>query len=284
MSQITDKNNSVELVAIAKNESRFLVEWLAHYLSLGFDRITVYDHGSTDDTGEILGKLAVRFPIRRIPWSPDYNVSPQMSAYAHALGSRSLEWMAFFDVDEFLVLNDRYSGIKNFLSEFDEGVGAVAINWLTFGSGGHVERDYGLVTEAFRTGGPRDWKNNRHIKTIGRPTCIKSMGIHDCLLKSGAYVTPTGAPLQMPEKRGIAHAVDHSRAQLNHYQCKSVADFNEKIKRGRAGKHSSDPTRYRDNGLSFFNKLDKNEKEYSDIDKYKFKVQEKYNQMLLALI
>ena len=39
---------------IAKNEERALAEWLAYQCVIGFDRIVVYDNGSTDATASIV--------------------------------------------------------------------------------------------------------------------------------------------------------------------------------------------------------------------------------------
>ena len=51
----------VELVSIARDEGPFIREWLAHYLMLGFDRITVYDNASTDGMSEVLQKASAAF-------------------------------------------------------------------------------------------------------------------------------------------------------------------------------------------------------------------------------
>lgn len=256
------------LVAIAKNEGRFLPEWLAHYLSLGIDRIFLFDNESSDQTAQVLTAAARVFPVTRIDWHCREEESPQLTAYQYALRrlARGFDWVCFFDCDEFLVLRVD-ENIHKFLERFDEKVGALAINWLSFGSSGRIKNDYALVSEAFRKGSRRQWGNNRHIKTIARVPAILSMGIHDCVLKRGAYIHPDGQPLVMPGARGIAARIDHSLAQLNHYQIKSRADFAEKIQRGRGGKAMNDPSRFRADPDTFFNKLDNNAETYTDIDR-----------------
>jgi glycosyltransferase involved in cell wall biosynthesis len=256
------------LVAIAKNEGRFLPEWLAHYLSLGLDQIFLFDNESSDQTAQVLEAAGRSFPVTRIAWRCREEVSPQLTAYRYALKklARGFDWICFFDCDEFLVLRVD-EDIHEFLQRFDRSVGALAINWLSFGSSGRVKNDYALVADAFRKGSRRHWGNNRHIKTIARVPAILSMGIHDCVLKRGAYIHPDGQPLVMPVARGIANRIDHSLAQLNHYQIKSKADFDEKIQRGRAGKAKNDPSRFRADPEKFFNKLDRNAETYTDIDR-----------------
>lgn len=255
------------LVAIAKDEGRFLPEWLAHYLALGVDQIFLFDNESSDATAEIVAAAGETFPVTRIPWRTPSADSPQISAYNHALQrlARRFDWACFFDCDEFLVLR-RDRTVADFLGRFDDGVGAIGINWLTFGSSGRTDADYELVTETFRSGAKRGWANNKHIKTIARPDRIHSVGIHDVVLRTGSYVHSDGQPLTMPQRRGKAGRIDHSLAQINHYQIKSRADFDAKIRRGRAGKSARDPTRFRLNGDEFFRRLDRNEVDYDDID------------------
>ena len=57
------------VVAIAKDEGRFIHEWLAHQLALGFDRVIVYDHQSTDSMPGFLDRVSLHEPVERMPWN-----------------------------------------------------------------------------------------------------------------------------------------------------------------------------------------------------------------------
>jgi glycosyltransferase involved in cell wall biosynthesis len=258
---------TVCLVAIAQNEARFLPEWLAHYIAIGIDRIFLFDNESSDSTRDVVAAAAERYPITYVPWPTPLDRSPQVSAYNYAVKKliRSYDWACFLDCDEFLVLREDRD-LNSFLARYDASVGALAINWLTFGSSGRRESDYELVTETFRCGSERHWRNNKHFKTIARADRMYKMGVHYAELKSGAYIHPNGQPLSMPARLGVAAQIDHSLAQVNHYQVKSKSDFDEKIRRGRAGKKPTDPMRFRQNGEAVFRSLDRNSVEYSDID------------------
>jgi hypothetical protein len=255
------------LVAIAKNEARFLIEWIAHYLALGVDRIFLFDNDSTDDTEALVAAIATTHPVSRIAWPTPLDRSPQIAAYAYATRKliRAYDWTCFFDCDEFLVLRkDRTIG--EFLARYGPDVGALAINWLTFGSSGLIDSGYDMVTETFRRGGPRRWTNNKHFKTIVRSDRLRRMGVHVAEFDGGAYVHPDGKALSMPRRNGLARRIDHSLAQLNHYQLKSQSDFHEKVGRGRAGKKPTDATRFRLDPDGFFAAMDRNDVEYRDID------------------
>lgn len=258
---------TVALVAIAKNEGRFLTEWLAYHLRLGFDRIFVYDNESNDDSARILDSLAEEYPVKRIPWLSEPKKSPQIAAYNHALANHlsGYDWVAFVDCDEFIVLHED-ADMAEFLERFGDDVGAVALNWITFGSDGQKTCDYELVTQTFRSGPHDKFGNNHHIKTIARVGCIESMAIHHAELKTGRWVHASGAPLTMSKTKGIADLIDHRIAHLNHYQIKSREDFDQKIARGRAGASSDDPNRVRPNAETLWKAIDRSEQVYNHID------------------
>lgn len=75
------------LVAVSKDERRYLVEFLDHYCRLGFTKIIIYDNDRTDTTVVTLDALSRVFPVERRPWVTVPGVSPQYSAYRHALES-----------------------------------------------------------------------------------------------------------------------------------------------------------------------------------------------------
>lgn len=247
----------IALVAIAKDEGKAILEWVAYYLGLGFDDIYLYDNESSDGTVGILRSIKGVAPVHRIFWESVNGRSPQVSAYNSFLENYGeiYDWVAFFDLDEFLVINDGRD-IKSILSSYDQDTSAVGVNWLTFGSSGQKARDYESVVSTFNSGPARHSGNNYHIKTILRPSCVERMRIHNCDLRAGHYKHPNGEFLEFPNKLGISGRIEHSVFQLNHYQIKSLDEFSEKIARGRAGKRIGDVARVRKNPEKLLAKLD----------------------------
>lgn len=273
------------LVVIAKDEARFIPEWIAHYLCLGFDQIHAYDNGSSDQTLEIFERLSRYFPVKVTPWTGELNESPQISAYNDALRHIDTDWVAFFDMDEFLILPLDTSNINVFLQRFGDDVGAVGINWLTFGSNRVYGKNYGLVRNAFRTGNARTWANNKHIKTIARTQCIGQMRVHECSLTKGRFVHPNLEDISMPLRRGVSDMTDHSVAQLNHYQTRSYSDYWDKINRGRAAAKNSDiEMQKRKNPDELFEKINSSYIYYNDIDRYNESFYRKLEDVLDVLV
>jgi hypothetical protein len=213
----------VEVVCIAKYEDPYIEEWVRYNFKLGFDHVTVYDNGLT------LRWLPSRFPgqVTVVPWG---GASQQIPAYNDFLARRSDEelWAAFIDIDEFIVLK-RHPDIKLMISECSAGHGgALAINWVYYGSNGHLEQTYQPVTQRFTR---RGLGIDPHVKCIAYIPHVASMDIHCPALKA-SYVQYDcdGRVFSGPFNK----AGNLDIARINHYFTKSLAEFREKVARGRA--------------------------------------------------
>ena len=259
----------VALVAIAKNEAKGIREWLAYHVELGFDDIVVYDNESTDSTATILDAAAEFAPVRRIEWPSEEGISPQVAAYNDFLQNRASghDWVAFFDLDEFLVLRGGIA-LHEHLAKAPADAGALGINWVTFGSSGQRSSDYESVIDTFRYGPKRSVANNYHIKSMVRPEAVRLYHIHRGYLEKGSYYHPSFEPLKFApkKKRSKSYRIDHSVMHLNHYQIKSLEEFDNKISRGRAGVKVGEAHQVRKNPQALLFHLDRMEARYNDID------------------
>ena len=135
----------VVLVCIVKNEADYLEEWLAYHIALGIDHVVIYDNGSTDGSAAVLERYINHGLVTRIDWPLG---GGQLAAYNHALRMfwATARWLAFYDVDEFLVplLDD---DIPSFLARFEDAA-VVRVPRTEFGFSGHRTRPEGLSIEA----------------------------------------------------------------------------------------------------------------------------------------
>lgn len=51
------------LVACMRDEALFVIEWVAHHLVIGFDRIVVYTNDCHDGTDKLLKALSKHAPV-----------------------------------------------------------------------------------------------------------------------------------------------------------------------------------------------------------------------------
>jgi glycosyltransferase involved in cell wall biosynthesis len=243
------------LVAIAKNEQRSIAEWIAYHRCIGFDQIIVYDNGSTDGTASIINHISRLDPAVIYKYWPDrIGQAPQLTAYAAALQAHDAKWFAFLDIDEFLVLRG-HDNVNDYLGEMKDKVGAIALNWLIFGSSGQIEPGVGLVMDRFVKCASRRHGKNLFCKTIVRSAAVAKISVHTATLNWGYYADSTGRRTTMMSDAKTS-AVCHDGAQLNHYLLKSWKEFTEKRERGNAARApgAKDKFSHRGNSLRRPNK------------------------------
>lgn len=257
--------SSVAVVAIAKNEGKFIAEWIAFHLAIGCDRIVVYVNDSTDQTEAILEKLSSHFPVQAIAWPSAKHRSPQRMAYMDAISTiKDCEWAAFIDIDEFIV-PWRDQNIHEYLAKAKPDTAAIGINWRIFGSSGQVDAGYESVLHTFRRCSQPTFDFNNHIKTIARITAVDEMFIHHATLKHGQAVNSAFDPLVLPTTGRMKLAI-YDGIQVNHYQCKTLNEFLERRAKGNANFNPRHTSHARSASVEGFNFVDRNDKQDRRLD------------------
>ncbi|MBS0269923.1 MAG: glycosyltransferase family 2 protein [Proteobacteria bacterium] len=226
------RDPSTTVCLIIKDEGRYLAEWLAHYLTLGFDRIVIYDNDSGPETLAIERRCAEADPrITVIPWPDAPGKFAQLTAYEDALKRCSTDWIAFFDTDEFLVLKTDAS-IQSYLKRAPAKAGAVCINWVVFGSSGEAHYRPEPVTRRFRRCSLTS-PVNEHVKCIVRKAGAKRMNHPHSprLRRRFSYVDGDLTPFEL-DRRAFNPNHSYETAQLNHYVLRSREEYQEKLRRG----------------------------------------------------
>ncbi len=230
----------IACVAVVRDEERYIAEWIAYQLALGFDTVVLLDNNSSDQTKAIAAMFAPRHDIRVFDW-PMRTRDYQLRAYEFAARrfSQEFAWMAFFDTDEFLVL-DAGATLKQRLAALPDAA-AVAISWAMFGSSGHREAPAGLVIENFRKRSAPDFGPNIHVKSIIRPKLMKATSNPHGFEMDGPYVDLAGREPRWQWLGKLAAAPDYAGGKLHHYFTRSWSDWLAKLRRGyRDEKRSQD--------------------------------------------
>jgi len=236
----TEPRYNLAVCAIAKNEGPYFKEWIDWHLSQGVEKFFIYDNESTDGTKDILAPYIKSGVVDYIVW-PGYR--RQLAAYDDCLANNrfSARWIAFIDLDEFIVpVKD--SNILRFLDRFED-FAAVEINWLIYGSGGQKKKTDDSVFERFRFHSEPEHYLNKHVKSIVNPRRVFNMiGCHEAAKISGYAADSHGQPIKL-------HFKDRTPQQdvirINHYAVRSYEEFLEKQMRGRAsGTQTTVPTEY----------------------------------------
>lgn len=219
----------LSVCAIAKNEGPYFKEWLEWHLGKGVEKFYIYDNESTDGTRELLEPY-IRSGIVDYKYWPGHR--QQLAAYDDCLENNRLSsrWMAFIDLDEFIV-PVRDASIPEFLKGF-ESFAAVEINWLVYGSGGRKEKTPGTMMERFRFHSKPEHYLNRHVKSIVNPRRVFTMiGCHEVARISGDTADSHGQPVRRHFRE---REPQQDIIRINHYAVRSYEEFIEKQARGRA--------------------------------------------------
>ena len=223
------------VAAIAKNEGRYLQEWIEFQRLMGVEHIFLYDNGSSDNSADVVARFVAEDFVTLIPWVAfDGVVSPQRYAYAHALCNfgPQFRWMALIDIDEFLfpVLD---ANLIDVLSRYED-CSCLCAPWFMFGFSGHETPPAGLVIDNYTWRAPYPPRPEHQLsllkwKSIVHPAIVaKVNGAHLFELASGI----TGG---MDERRVLisrrldAEPTPGAVLRVNHYFTRSRSEFRAKL-------------------------------------------------------
>ena len=234
--------------AIAKNEGPYFKEWLDWHIGQGVEKFYIYDNESTDCTREVLAPY-IESGIVEYIYYPGYR--RQIAAYEDCIDRHRFDtrWLAFIDLDEFIVpLRDR--SITEFLTGFEDSP-VVEINWLIYGSGGAEKKSSAPVMERFRHHSLPSHQLNRHVKSIVNPRRVFTMtGCHEAARIDGMAADSHGDPITRNFRE---REPQQDIIRINHYAVRSKEEFIEKQNRGRASGSQ------RTISLDYFNRYDLND-------------------------
>jgi hypothetical protein len=156
----------IGITSIQRNRGKWIIEWLAFHMLVGFNKFFIYSHRSTDDMNQKLLKLASFYPI--IVNEINTDERPQLLAYQHAVNAylADIDWMAFIDGDEFFIPLTK-SSVSEALQPYTSlQLSALAVFWRCYGSNGHFNEPNGLIIENYPRHSSADFDPNRHVKSI----------------------------------------------------------------------------------------------------------------------
>ena len=128
-----------------KLENSYIREWIEYHKNLGFTNIVISDNNDLDkeDPYYVIndyvdsGYVIIDYTFR------NRGQGHQAGFYTNMCNKYKddYDWIAFFDLDEFLYISTRYKTISNFLSsnELFNDYNGIGISWITYGDNGYIE-------------------------------------------------------------------------------------------------------------------------------------------------
>jgi hypothetical protein len=210
---LSNKTNlRVGLMAIFKNESMGIREWIEHYVWQGVDKILLINNNSTDNwKAEIKGleqHLTLKNGLKKHAQKYYYNKLGQPWCKEH-----NIDILIVLDLDEYMFCKNKKNLKENLQDIFSKAnrPSEIRVNWTMFGSSGHSKQ-------------PESIRKSFTMKKNGIDKNIKSIIWVKDLNKDGFRIhchSIKGKSIKLP-----------SIFKLNHYAIQSK-EFFKKVKMSR---------------------------------------------------
>ncbi|GFR44512.1 hypothetical protein Agub_g5777 [Astrephomene gubernaculifera] len=245
------------LCAVGRNENRYVREWVDYHKCLGFSRIYLYDHNSSQHmSNELTDHIASGFvsyrnfqPTVHRKFNESEGFTSDLDRFMTTVQGQAYKdcvqqygshhtFLGFIDLDEFLVLYDNsVRHVDELLRQYESYPG-LSVYWVLLGSSGHVSRPNGSVVESYTRCTPHGHKFNTQFKTFANTRFHPTMYSPHRAVFAAPPDPATGAEPYMVDEdgqriaRGRNRAAKHRRAAVYHYVTKSLEDYQGKMKRG----------------------------------------------------
>ena len=203
------KSLKICLCTIGKKENLYASEFVDHYKKIGYDKIFIYDNNDIEDEKfeDVLNRQI----------------------------STNYEWLSFFDFDEFLELN-KNRNIKEYLNNKKfKKCANIKINWLEFSDNDLIYYKNDSLQKRFTKPLYQD-KGNIFIKSTVRGNLKfnywRSMNNPH---SSSNYLRACNSQGSIIDPTAFYNSpYSHEYSYLKHYSTKTIEEYCNKIKKGRA--------------------------------------------------
>jgi hypothetical protein len=228
------------VVGTMRDDGLYLLEWVAHYLALGFEGIFIYTNDNADGSELLLRRLADHRVITLIESETAGTVRPEVKAFEHALhllhDLRDYAWVLFVDSDEFFQPGDAYRfSIANVLDDIAERFGdqppaAILYEWLWYNSGMAFGRTPGLLAERFQYASPH-WLT-KPLVCLRETQSMRRQHVPD--FRAGGFVVDSSLSRIDVARVWERRPPQYTGGRINHFWPKSFEEFSLKKARGDA--------------------------------------------------
>ena len=237
----------LSVAAIFRDEAPYFKEWIEYHRLVGVDHFWLYDDKSGDNWQEILTPYIEQGIVEVIEVS---SVTPlaypmnQIISYRDALlkAKGQTKWLAFIDLDEFLLPLEESTVSACLDKHFSQAAG-VFVNWRNFGTGGVYLEPYAPILTRLTACSVLEHPRNAVGKSIIRPDLTLDIwNPHFAVLESNStYLYGDAKPIARTRRENAADlddlAVDgqpHSQfLVLNHYNMRDE-NYYQKVRLPRA--------------------------------------------------
>ncbi|AYD01628.1 glycosyltransferase family 92 protein [Neorhizobium sp. NCHU2750] len=235
--------HGVAIVAMVKDEADYIADWAIFHRAVGVRHFYIYDNGSVDDSIAILRSILPPEELTIAPWvigmtdvAMEKPINAQVLGYAHAILNYGADyrWMAFIDVDEFL-LPKTGNTVEEALASV-EGFPNISLPWHMFATSGHKTKPSGSILRNFTLRGREpicSKKATTNFKCVVDPCAVNQVSVHLFGTARFGEISANDAGTRATrKKRRMPSFYSAENLQLNHYYSKSEEELKAKLSRG----------------------------------------------------
>jgi len=227
----------VAVLAMFKNESWIIKEWIDHYLSEGIDHFYLIDNGSTDNYLEKINPYIHDGKITLIKDSYRQRFHTQDILYnKHYLEKVRSEtnWIIVVDMDEYIYSRNGCKTTSAYIATIPENINKIVLPWKLFGSSNIIAHPEDIVhsfvkrqsDDAFSAHSAKN--RGGFAKSIARTSHLVKLLTHNQTIDRGDTSFSDFTPIDYS-----MYDVAKQYLHLNHYTHMSLQYYNEiKMKRG----------------------------------------------------
>mmetsp|Transcript_22784 Transcript_22784/g.56291 ORF Transcript_22784/g.56291 Transcript_22784/m.56291 type:complete len:388 (-) Transcript_22784:306-1469(-) len=233
-----EPHHSAAICVIQKSTLKYFEEWILYNIAIGFEIFYLYDNSDEPEAQNWLEKQSkqIQGRVNVTHWP---GVKQQVKAYLDCWRkiryAKSHSWIAFFDVDEFLVIKnlDKFPTIMDLLDSLPSTQYGLAVNWVNFGYNGRMKYEDKPVTMRFQN--RPDNGTSVKIKSLVRAQVSPKM-------KNPHYIkyklSKSKSVYMSRDSRGnVVQGPMNSKQEvrdvaLYHYATKSLEEYKDRCARG----------------------------------------------------
>ena len=229
----SSNTSDICVCTFAKNQDRYINEFLQFYINLGVSKIFLYDNN--DENKGKLDKIIKnnKTLVEILDWRgrpPEYE---KMMDDCYKNNYNNYDWLIFYEIDEFIHLNNELD-IKTFLSDKKfENCESVYLNWVYFTDNNLTFYDNRTLQERFPYKEQNIYENNTLIKHYVK-SIIKGHGNYfdiNNLYKLNEDIKGCDGEGNQPLFEGYEMKnKDFQDNYISKYYYKSTQEFVEKLK------------------------------------------------------
>jgi hypothetical protein len=137
----------LSVLAMFKNESWIIREWIEHYISEGVEHFYLIDNGSTDDYKDKIKDYMNLISLVKDPTRLPYGT--QSHLYQKIFFDKikkETKWIITCDIDEYIYSRNEFNTIKDVLNHLPNVVETIWLPWKIFGSNNNIKQPNSVVS------------------------------------------------------------------------------------------------------------------------------------------